>query len=76
MNFPFFNPEVGFQSPSRTKARLKCSDLCVISPPATDLMVWPMPTDDERGDVRAKELKAALAGCGVGVGGGGREARG
>lgn len=57
---------MGFHSLCCTKARLKCADLCVISPPATDLMVWPMLTDDERSDVRAKELKSALAGSGVG----------
>lgn len=38
-------------------------------PPVTDLMVWSMPTDDDYGDVRAKELKAALAGCRVEGGG-------
>lgn len=26
-------------------------------------MVWPMQTDDDYGDVTAKELKAALVGC-------------
>ena len=71
---PSFHPKVGFQSLSRVKARVKCSDLRVISPLVTHLMVWPMPTDDDYGDVRAKELKAALAGCrleGGGSGGGG-----
>lgn len=28
-------------------------------------MVWPMQTDDDYGDVTAKELKAALVGCRV-----------
>lgn len=36
-----------------------------------------MPADDDCGDVRAKELKAALVGCRAEVGGGwGGEARG
>lgn len=65
LSIPFSHPEVGFQSVSCAKARLKCSDLRVNLPPATHLMVWPMPTDDDCGDVRAKELKAALAGCRV-----------
>lgn len=32
-----------------------------------------MPADDDCGDVRAKELKAALVGCGAEVGGEGVE---
>lgn len=61
---------------SCVKATLKGSDLGAISPLVTHLMVYPMLTDDDYGDVRAKELKPALVGCRVEGGGRGEGAGG
>lgn len=52
-----------------TRQRLSALVCVQTPPPVTDLMVRPMPTDDDSGDVRGKELKAALVGCRMGRGG-------